>query len=99
MTDLLIRNVPDEMVARLEGQAATKNQSRQGYLLAILLEAASSDYIPTRWGEGYRGRRQMPPHSWRWPRDGRRKEIKQRGSRCVRKGKAVGFPQKWEPMG
>lgn len=54
MTDLLIRNVPDEIISRLDSQAAIKNQSRQVYVLALLGDAASSDYIPTRWGEGYR---------------------------------------------
>lgn len=54
MTDLLIRNVPDAVVARLDEQASTKNQSRQAYLLAILEDAAGSDYRPTQWGGGYK---------------------------------------------
>lgn len=54
MTDLLIRNVPDEIVSRLDSQAGIKNQSRQSYLLAILEDVASSEYIPTKWGEGYK---------------------------------------------
>lgn len=54
MADILIRNVPDDVKARLESQVGLHNQSMNAYLLTILQDAAGSDYIPTRWGEGYR---------------------------------------------
>lgn len=52
MPDVLIRNVPDEVLERLKGQSGSK--SLQEYLLYVLQTMAGSSYVPSRWGEGYR---------------------------------------------
>lgn len=53
MVDLIIRNVPDEVLAEVDKLAERANQSRQQYLLTRLTELAESGPIPTRWGEGF----------------------------------------------
>jgi hypothetical protein len=53
MTDLIIRNVPDEILAEIGKLAEAANQSRQQYLLTRLAELVESGPLPTRWGEGF----------------------------------------------
>lgn len=53
MTDLIIRNVPDEILSQLDRLAETANQSRQQYLQSRLAELVESGPIPARWGEGF----------------------------------------------
>lgn len=52
MTDLIIRNVPDEVIAEIEAQAEKANQSRQQYLLTRLTELSEVGWQPSRPGEG-----------------------------------------------
>jgi hypothetical protein len=54
VTDLIIRNVSDEVVAELDRLAESANQSRQQYLLTRLAEMAEAGPIPTRWGQGFK---------------------------------------------
>ena len=42
LTNLSVKNAPDDIVARLKRRAAEHNRSLQGELLAILEEAVSS---------------------------------------------------------
>lgn len=55
MTDLIIRNVPDEILAEVDKLAEAANQSRQQYLLTRLTELAENGPLPIRLGEGFKG--------------------------------------------
>jgi len=52
MTDLIIRNVPDEVLAEIESQASLSNQSRQQYLKTRLEELAEVGWQPASYGDG-----------------------------------------------
>lgn len=54
MTDLIIRNVPEDILAELDRLAEVANQSRQQYLMTRLAELVEAGPIPARWGEGFK---------------------------------------------
>lgn len=54
MKDLIIRDVPGEILTALDDLAKQANQSRQQYLLTRLAELAEIGPIPLRWGEGFK---------------------------------------------
>lgn len=54
MTDLIIRNVPDEILTELDRLAEVAKQSRQQYLITRLAELVEAGPIPARWGEGFK---------------------------------------------
>lgn len=55
MKDLIIRDVPDEILTALDDLAKQANQSRQQYLLTRLAELAETGPLPIRLGEGFKG--------------------------------------------
>jgi antitoxin FitA len=59
MASILIRDVPDDVRARLAARAAAKGQSMQEYLKAALVELASKPDID-EWLESVRERQARP---------------------------------------
>jgi antitoxin FitA len=56
MTDVLIRNVPDEQLDRIRLQAERNGQSVQAYLLSTLIELAGKPSV-AEWVDAARARR------------------------------------------
>lgn len=53
--DILIRNVPDEIVEAIENEAAIAGTSRQELLVGLLSERFGGENSPLRAGEGLKG--------------------------------------------
>lgn len=52
--DILIRDVPEEIVQRIDELARKANQTRQGYLLGRINDLAKGDWQPVRHGQGFK---------------------------------------------
>lgn len=54
MADIMIRNIPDDIAARIAEIAEASGQSREAYLRQRLAEIAEAGEIVPRWGDGFK---------------------------------------------